>query len=375
MSETKTGVIVDENRELVSRNFDDVRAILEEAAELNSQKVFDYGTESGVKEAKAHCRSLRKVHKAIDDKRLSLGADARDQQKLTNEIGNGLLKRVDDMVDVHKAPILAKEKADAERAQKVADLMARLVEFDEVNADSSSAMLIEIEQLKSFTITAEYGERMAEATKLKESILAEMADELDRLKKQEADQAELTKLREEKEHRERKEREKKIADEAAAKAKAEAEAAAKKEAEESANRIKLAEEAREKSERDAAEAADKAKADAAAALVAANQRAEQEAIEAAEREAAAVAAKEKAEREAAEAKVNAEKAEKKRQKDLADKAAKAKAKRLADEKHVGKVMDKAAEAIAGKSGITTKDALLIVSLIKDSEIPGVSIKF
>ena len=107
-----------------------------------------------------------------------------------------------------------------DRVQRIADLMADLFAYDDkFHAVTETSVLVAgIEKLNAIEITSEYGERMAEATDLKESIAAELAGKLEAARKRDAEAAELAELRKQKEDRERAEREKKIAEDAAAKA-------------------------------------------------------------------------------------------------------------------------------------------------------------
>lgn len=310
--------------------FADIRDQLEAVANENAEMVFDYKTPEGEKAAKKQVRTLRKLDKRVGEIHKEIKAEPLELCRSIDAVKRDLCGRIADMVAVHKEPLEAIAAAEAERVQRIADLMAVLFAYDDKFNDGTetSVLVAGLEMLNAIEITSEYGERMAEATDLKESIAAELSGKIEAARKRDAEAEELAELRKQKEDRERAEREKKIAEDAAAKA------------------LKDAEEK------------------AAAQLKEVEDKAKREAEESAERERLAIEAKERAERDAVEAKERAER-----------EAAEAEAKRLADEKHVKSIRLKAIDDLAGKSGISVDDAKFIVSLIQDGEISSVSINF
>jgi len=317
--------------------FADIRDQLEAVADENAKMVFDYKTPDGEKAAKTQIRTLRKLDKRVGEIHKEIKAEALAQCRSIDAVKRDLCGRIADMVAVHKEPLEAIAAAEAERVQRIADLMAALFAYDDkFDAVTETSVLVAgLEKLNAIEITSEYGERMAEATDLKESIAAELSGKIEAARKRDAEAAELAELRKQKEDRERAEREKKIAEDAAAKA------------------VKDAEEK------------------AAAQLKEVEDKAKREAEESAERERLAVEAKERAEREAAEAKA---KALEKSRKAKADAEA-AEAKRLENETYVASIRASAIDDLTGKCGITRHEAIIVVDLIQDGEINSVSINF
>lgn len=216
----------------------------------------------------------------------------------------------------------------------------------EENSDLDSAELrASIEEVSARSVDASWEEFEAEAHRTKAAALESLAAALTLREKYEAEQAELARLRAEAEERERLDRERRIAEEAAARAKREAEEAAARQAAEA--------EARARAEREAAERRE-------LELKLAAERAEREKAEAEQRAArAAQEAEERAKRQA----------EEQRQREEAEAA-----QREANKRHAAKVHNAIMAALI-EGGIADDCAKSVVVLLAKRQVPHVSIQY
>ncbi len=182
--------------------FDEVKATLAEYKVENEKLVFDYEDSEGNKQARGHIAKLRKVKTRISDVHKEAKADALAVCKALDGKKRELTGEVEEMIAVHKDPL------DAIEAEQQAKIDAERLRLEEEEAKR----LADIEAREAAIREGEV------------KLVAEKAEA------------------------ERIEREKRIAEEAAEKAKAEAEAKAKAEAD--------AKELAEKNRKEAEEAAE-----------------------------------------------------------------------------------------------------------------------
>lgn len=187
--------------------FDEVKAEIAEYKIENERIVFDYEDPQGNKDARSHIFKLRKAKTAIGEIHKTAKADALAICKAIDGEKRDLIKDVEEMIDVHAAPIKAIED------RKTHEAFLRAEEVRKAREAEEERKRKEIEDRE-----AEVSRKEAEFKAKEESMEAEQQKA-----KQEAFRIE---------------REKRIADEAAEKARKEAEAKTK--AKENARRAKEA---------------------------------------------------------------------------------------------------------------------------------------
>lgn len=309
-----------------------LRADLEKIKAANEGLVFDYTKPKGLKAAKSHIFTLRKVKGDIERCRKAAKAEALEYGRKVDSAAKELVAEVETMIDVHEAPIRAIEEREAARKATHEAKLATLAMPEEL-PEKSDAIKQVMDGIATTTIDESWEEYEAPARKLRDQTLEALAAKYQSALAREAEAAELEKLRKEQAAREQAEREAKIAAEAAEKAKREAEEAAKAEA------------ARKEAEARAALEAERRKSEAAAAEA------------------------ERVKREAAEAEA-ARKAEE-------DRKAAEDAKRAANKKHREKVLKEAADAMLAVLSHNPDELALmeLANAIADGKIPHVTMKF
>lgn len=267
--------------------------------------------------------------------------ELKKETKQIDSVRKNLKDSLDALKDEYRKPLTEWEAAEAAReASERLEIEIELAHEEAIKENETFDKLKELEQLKT----------------------AQARKEAEETAKREAERLE----------KERIEREKRIAEEAAYKAKVEAEAAAKRAQEESARRERDAQKKAAQAERDRIAAIERAKIEAEQAearRIAAEKKAEQDRIEAAERaerekQAAVKAAEEKAKAEAA-AKESARLAQIAKEKAEADKRAK-------DAEH-RKTINNEALACFEINGITNGKE--IITLIAKGMIDHVTIQY
>lgn len=327
--------------------YDPFRAQLKELKEGNDKVVFDYESEKGNKEARSHVFKLRKTKTAVDKVRKEQKDASLQFGRRVDSQAKDIIVEIEEMIEVHDAPIKAIEQREKDRIAKHQENMDCLQRFLDHDFTGEPVNTIDhhMASLSQFSPDASYDEFMAPATKIFQEAMEKATSALAYRKNYDAEQAELEKLRAEKEERERKEREDRIAQEAAAKAKAEAE--------------QKAEAARKESERKEQEA--KAAAQAAEdARIKAEAKAKQDAIDSEERQKAAVkAAEDKAMQDAENARIAEEEAAKARE---------------ADKKNRAAVNNAAVNALVAE-GMAQTAAKQAVTIIAQRKVPSISITY
>lgn len=329
--------------------YNEIKAQLGDIAKQNASLVFDYEDPKDAKLAKSQIHSLRAINGAIDRRHKELKADVLERGRVIDGGKKTLKAMVAEMIDVHQKPLDEIAEREEQRKAEIQEAIDNISQSTiDLHQPHTSAEVGEaIAEIEAIDISPQvYQERMAEATELRDKYLAEMRAGLDAAIKREQEAAELERLRKEAAERERQERERKIAEEAAARAKREAEEKAAREREEAERKAREAEEAARRREEELKRQAEEAKREAAEA----------------ERR-----AKEEAEQRAREAKAEQQRIERERRE--------AEAQRLANKKHVAKVKKEAAASIVKLVGADSEQAEAIVELIASGQVPNVTINF
>lgn len=296
----------------------------------------DMSTATGRKAIASMAYRVARAKTHLDDE----GKRLADQQKEIPKKIDATRRRIRDTLDEWKAevraPLTEWEEAEADRIERIE---SDLSEFRGVIADTverpSEIIRERLAEVEAEAVTEErFAEFAPQASELKDKAIAALKQQIAKAEAREAERAELDRLRKEAAAREQAEREKRIAEEAAERARKEAEAKAaaeKRAAEDAARREKEAAEKRELELKLAAEQA--------------------------ERRAAEAEAKAKRDAEAAE---------------VAEKAAAAK--READKKHRTAVNNAALKALVD-GGIEEDAARRVVEMIAHKQIPHISISY
>lgn len=316
-----------------------IEADIKKVAEENERLAFDYSTPAGEKEARSQIHSLRSFNGQIDRRYSELTADLNNQKAMLLEAKKSLKEKVAEMIAVHNDPLIEKAEREAAREaaiQKPFDSMQIFYErmSDEPTADEIReciAAIVDVDVSEDVT-----QERHEEALATKKALLGEsgLAGMLAKREKADAEAAELLSLREKAAKLEKEANDRRIADEAAAAAKAEA---AEERRIEDERREQALENERAESRRrtEAAEAeAERLRVEAAEAEL--RREEEEEARKTAEVERIA---REKREREAKEARAMREKADREAEEKAAEEA------RRASEEHRKKVEDEFCDEI------------------------------
>ena len=327
--------------------FNEFRSQLAELKQNNSAVVFDYATPKGNKEARSHIYTLRQTKGAVEKARKQAKQDALDYGRIVDQSAKEITAELEQMIEIHDAPLREIEQREADRIKKHQDGIARIKTYlDPCHAAMNSNMInTYLHELEEYQPDESYEEFTAEALKAYKQAEQYLTECHASAAKREQEQAELDRLRKEVAEREQKEREDRIAREAAERAKAEAEAKAKADA--------------EAREREAAE--QKRKAEELSRL-------QQLAVERAEREKA----------EAEQRAIDAERrAKENAARELADRQAKEKAEaeaREANKRHQAKINN---EAVADfvSAGLTQEQAVIAVKAIALRTVRNVSISY
>lgn len=327
--------------------FNEFRSQLAELKQNNSAVIFDYATPKGNKEARSHIYTLRQTKGAVEKARKQAKQDALDYGRLVDQSAKDITAELEQMIEVHDAPLREIEQREADRVKKHQDGIAQIKTYlDQSYSTMNSASIVGfISELDTLAPDEKYEEFTADAIKAFKEAMQYLIESRDNAEKREREQAELDRLRKEAAEREQKEREERIARDAAERAKAEAEAKAKAEA--------------EAKEHEAAE--QKRKADELA-------RQQQLAVERAEREKA----------EAEQRAIDAERiARENAARELAQQQAKEKAEaeaREANKRHQAKINNEAvADFVA--AGLTQEQAVVAVKAIALRSVRNVSISY
>lgn len=293
---------------------DVVRAKIKEFNEMKP----DVSTPAGRALIRSFAARIAKSKTAIEDVGKALAAEQKEIPKRIDATRRHFKDALDAMRDEVRAPLDAWEAAEQERADRIKDELAKLqLPIDDRGERSSEALRDWLDAIEQITLTEDaFADYLGAATELKAKATAILAERIAAAEKREAEAAELAKLRAFAAAQERKDREAKIAEEAAAKAKAEAAAA-----------LERAQRDKEEAEARAVRAVAQAKADA-------------------EREAAA-----------------------RQQREAADQR-----EREADRAHRAQIHRTALDAMV-EGGIAEDIAKIVITLIATGKVPAINIRY
>lgn len=202
--QTRQEVLAPENPLAV---FEPLKKEIAEYEEINRKTVFAYDTPEGFKEAKSHIYKIRlakgevaRVHKAAK-------ADVLERGRLMDGIKNDLTAKLDGMIAVHEAPLLAIEAKERQRIEALETKVAHLGAL--LPVESTAAQYAErLAYLRGVEVTKEeYAEQFEIAQHALQSAIAGLeAGERVAIEREEK-QAELETLRKEKAERDQADKE------------------------------------------------------------------------------------------------------------------------------------------------------------------------
>lgn len=221
--------------------YNEFHAQVRQLKDENAKTVFDYEDPAGNKAARSYVHKLRQTKGAVEKTRKEEKAASLEYGRKVDAEAKFLTGEIDEMIEVHAAPLRAIEEREAIRIADIQRNIQHIVDVGNgfIGGEPQPFGLLFRELKEKIIIGDEYGEFQLEAHKAKEEAQNKLGTAFAEHQKREAEQAELAKLRAEKEERDRlelerqqKEREEKIAQEAAAKAIADAAAETQRKLEE-----------------------------------------------------------------------------------------------------------------------------------------------
>lgn len=349
--------------------------LLEKVRKEAASEVPDLTTKKGRDRIASLAYKVSKTKTLVDDYGKELVAEEKKRLALIDADRKKWRDECDKLRDEIRKPLTDWEQAESDRVQRHKDAIQQLRGLAPQAMGANSETIIGlIAQAESVTLGDHWQEFSAEAGKAKDETLALLRLDLQRRQQHESEQAELARLREEAARREQEDRDRRIAEEAAAKARADAEAAARAEREAIEAKARAEQEAAERARIASEQAEARAKAEAEAAKLR-EQESERRRIESEER--AKRDAQEAAERaelnriaaiEAERARIEQERIESDR------KAAAEQAAREADRENKRKVNNAILSALESV-GISTEQAKAVIAAIAKGSIPNVSIRY
>lgn len=338
-------------------------------------EVPDLSTAKGRARIASLAHKVSKTKVVVDDYGKELVVEEKKRLALIDADRKKWRDTCDAIRDEIRKPLTDWEAAETARVQAHKDAIEEMRELPRLAMGASSDFIRGLlEKAESVPLGDHWQEFAADAGKVKDETIAILRTDLDRRLKTESEQAELSRLREEAARREQEDRERRIAEEAAERARIEAEAKAKAEREAAEREARRAQEEAERARIAAEQAEARAKAEAEAAKLR-EQEAERRRVESEER--AAREAKEAAERAERDriAAIEAERQRAERQR-IAEKEAadKAQSEREASKEHVRKINRAALDGIVGL-GISEDHAKVLIVAIAAGKIANVSIRY
>ena len=349
--------------------------LLEKVRKEAASEVPDLTTKKGRDRIASLAYKVSKTKTLVDDFGKELVSEEKKRLALIDADRKKWRDECDKLRDEIRKPLTDWEQAESDRVQRHRDAIQQLRGLAPQAMGANSETIIGlIAQAESVTLGDHWQEFSAEAGKAKDETLTVLRLDLQRRQQYESEQAELARLREESARREQEDRDRRIAEEAAAKARADAEAAARAEREAIEAKARAEQEAAERARIASEQAEARAKAEAEAAKLR-EQEAERRRIESEERaKREAQEAAERAERnriaaiEAERARIEQERIESDR------KAATEQAAREADKENKRKVNNAILSALESV-GISTEQAKVVIAAIAKGSIPNVSIRY
>lgn len=219
-----------ENKSIAS--YSPFYAELEQLKADNENLVFQYHTPKGNKDARSHVYTLRKRKNDIERARKAEKADALAFGKRVDTEAKSIMLEYDGMIDIHQAPITELENVETARVEahtdKIVQINALLESIDELEL---SAIQGRIDRAATIVVDKSFEEFQEQATTVLTAANEMLATTYAKVKKIDDDRAELAKLKAANEARERAERDAAIAKQAALDATNKAEAKAKEDKE------------------------------------------------------------------------------------------------------------------------------------------------
>lgn len=349
--------------------------LLEKVRKEAASEVPDLTTKKGRDRIASLAYKVSKTKTLVDDFGKELVSEEKKRLALIDADRKKWRDECDKLRDEIRKPLTDWEQAESDRAQRHKDAIQQLrgLAPQAMGADSETIIGL-IAQAESVALGEHWQEFAAEAGKAKDETLAVLRLDLQRRQQYEAEQAELGRLRAEAARREQEDRDRRIAEEAAAKARADAEAAARAEREAIEAKARAEQEAAERARiaSEQAEARAKAEAEAAKLREQESERRRIESEERAKREAQEAAERAELNRIAA---IEAERARIEQERIESDrKAAAEQAAREADKENKRKVNNAILSALESV-GISTEQAKVVIAAIAKGSIPNVSIRY
>jgi len=339
-----------------------------------SAEVPDLTTKKGRDRIASLAYKVSKTKTLVDDFGKELVAEEKKRLALIDADRKKWRDECDKLRDDIRKPLTDWEQAEADRVQAHKAKLQFCRECIHVEGLASDEIQLRLTAAENMTLGDHWHEFAAEAGRVKDEVTASLRKSLADRQRHEAEQAELARLRAEAARREQEDRDRRIAEEAATKARADAEAKAAREKAEAESKARAEQEAAERARIAAEQAELRAKAEAEAAKLRV-QEAERRRIESEERaKREAKEAAERAERDRVAA-VEAERQRAERQR-IAEQeaAAKAQAEREANKEHMRRINR---EALAGimAAGISEEQGKALIKAIASGAVQHVSISY
>lgn len=349
--------------------------LLEKVRKEAASEVPDLTTKKGRDRIASLAYKVSKTKTLVDDYGKELVAEEKKRLALIDADRKKWRDSCDAIRDEIRKPLTDWEQAEERRVQDHKSKIQAIIDVGNgMIGGSAQSFGLLFSELELLVVDERMQEFEAEAHRAKDAARKKLDAMFAEHQQREAEQAELARLREEAARREQEDRDRRIAEEAAAKARADAEAAARAEREaieakaraerEAAERARIASEQAEARAKAEAEAAKLREQESDRRRIESEERAKREAQEAAERAERNRIAAVEAER----ARIEQERIEAER-KSAAEQAA-----READKENKRKVNNGILSALES-IGITTEQAKAIITAIAKGGIPRVSIRY
>ena len=201
--------------------YNEFRAKLGELEQENSSLVFNYEDPKGNKEARSHIYKLRQTKTAVDKIRKDEKQASLEYGRLVDSEAKEIIEKIEKMIDVHLKPIEEIETREKLRIQTIKSKIEELRKMDiSTNSFCTSSQISDvINKVKSVEVDVTFAEFMAEATAVKDAVLASLNSKYAKAFENEEREQELAALKKAEEERKAKDREEQIKKEAEEKAK------------------------------------------------------------------------------------------------------------------------------------------------------------
>lgn len=234
------------------------RTQMAELREINSKTIFQYHTATGMTAAKSYIRKLQSTASAIEKVRKQEKAESLSYGRRVDAQAKEIEGEVRAMIAVHQKPIDEIEQKEAERIAAIRKRIDRIKGYQFCEGHDVEETAKALKLLHAVNVDESFGEFQVEVTiEIAKAVEAQTNRQVAAQEEEEA-AAETARIKAEEDARVQKERDDRIASEAAANATKEAEERATAEAarvkRQHDEEIRLANEQKERAERDAAKA-------------------------------------------------------------------------------------------------------------------------